>query len=264
MTVTGDGSATPDVPGPVYPAETRVALNATPAMGQLFLGWTVDGQFQGWNASLAVVMRADHLVEAVFAPRPAYCDISPDMAAGEAIARLAALGVIRGYGDGCFGPGDEIIRAQMAGMIARAMGWDADPGGAILFADQSGVDDELWRAVGILAARGVARGYEDGTYRPLDPVLHIQAVSFIARAMVAAGHWQPQPDDVTLYPAVPADSGHREDLATFVHYAGSIPGTDRASPWTGPEGWDQPATRAWFAQLLWQALDSYFGAARET
>ena len=27
-------------------------------------------------------------------------------------------------------------------------------------------------------------------------------------------------------------------------------------------GWDQPATRGWFAQVLWQALDSHWGVDR--
>ncbi|CAA9584952.1 MAG: hypothetical protein AVDCRST_MAG88-3805, partial [uncultured Thermomicrobiales bacterium] len=52
----------------------------------------------------------------------------------------------------------------------------------------------------------------------------------------------------------------RQDLATYVHYAGPVRGTATATQhWAG---WDQPASRAWFAFAQWQALDSYFGVDR--
>ena len=81
-------------------------------------------------------------------------------------------------------------------------------------------------------------------------------------AWVAAGWWSFQPDDPALYAAIPAGSGHREDCATYVSYAGPAPGTTRATPWDGPEGWEKDASRAWVAQLLWQALDTHWGAQR--
>ncbi len=263
LTTTGAGSATAATPGPSYPAGAAVALTAIPAPGQLFLGWTVDGRFQGWQPRLTVIMRADRAVSAAFGLRPVFTDGAMPSPASGAIGELAARGIVRGYDDGSFGPADHILRAQMAGMIVRALGWDGTPGGPARFADRDEVDGELWRAVGLLAARGVARGYEDGTYRPLDPVSHIQAISFVTRAMIADGHWQPQPDNGTRYPVVPAASGHRQDLATFMHYVGGIPGVAAAARWDGPEGWDQPATRAWFARALWAALDSAFGVERE-
>jgi hypothetical protein len=234
-----------------------VALAAIPVAGHIFLGWTVDGQFRGWNTSLSVTMHADRAVTAAFAPRPAYCDISPGMASDEAIGHLAAQGIIKGYGDGCYGPDDAILRAQMAGLIVRAMGWSGAPGAPQSFADQGDVDAELWRAVGILAARGVARGYEDGTYRPLDPVLHIQAISFITRAMVAQGYWAQQPTDPNLYGGILNNTGHEQDVATFVHYAGNVPqGPATNQPWGA---WNTDSSRGWFALALWQALDSYWG-----
>ena len=97
---------------------------------------------------------------------------------------------------------------------------------------------------------------------PTTSVLQAQAISFIARAMVAKGYWQYQPDNPALYPNVPATSGHRVDLATYVAHAGALPGTDATAPWGGGTGWDQPATRGWFAAVLWQALDSHWGVDR--
>jgi hypothetical protein len=177
----------------------------------------------------------------------------------EAISQLAARGVIRGYQDGRFGPDDTILRAQMAALIARAMGWDAEdhynP-----FPDRGTVDESLWRNVGTLAFYDVARGYPDGKYRPVDPVLHAQVISFITRAMVTKGYWAPESaDDAALYPNVTPVSGHRGDVLTYYKHAGAIPGTDPTASWGG---WDTPATRAWFALAEWQALDSYWGVDR--
>jgi len=40
-------------------------------------------------------------------------------------------------------------------------------------------------------------------------------------------------------------------IATYVHYAGPIPDRPVGAAWAD---WDQPATRGWAAQLLWQAF----------
>ena len=105
----------------------------------------------------------------------------------------------------------------------------------------------------------MARGYQDGSYKPTNKVLNAQVISFITRAMVTKGYWQAQPDDPALYPDVPASSGHRADLATYVFYAGAVPGTAPAAGWGG---WADPSTRGWFALAQWQALNSYFAVDR--
>ena len=105
----------------------------------------------------------------------------------------------------------------------------------------------------------MAKGFPDGSYKPTNPVLNAQVISFVTRAMVAKGSWTPQPDDPALYPNVPAGSGHRTDLATYTFYAGAVPGTEPGAAWAG---WDRPSTRGWFALAEWRALDSYFGQDR--
>jgi hypothetical protein len=163
--------------------------------------------------------------------------------------------LIRGYGDGRFGPEDELLRAQIAVLLVRAMGWSGEQA-ANPFTDGGGIAPELWDAVAILAARDIARGYDADTYGPNNKVLQAQAISLIARTMVAKGYWQYQPDNPALYAAVPASAGHRIDLATFVHYAGALPDVPEDQSFAG---WFQSANRGWFARALWQALDSYFG-----
>ncbi len=262
----------------------RATLTATPASGKLFLGWQVvrsplfhalvAAPVDTWANPLTLDLSTDTTITPVFAPRPSFPDVTPQTTgAVEPIAQLAARGVIRGYEDGTFGPADPTLRSQMAALIVRAMGWGGEAA-TNPFADRDGVDDELWQAVAILAQHGVAKGYGDGRYGTSGYVLNAkgygdgrygtsgyvlnaQVVSFVTRAMVNQGHWQFQPDDGTIYPNIPASSGHRQDLVTYVHYAGAARGTGSANG--NFDGWDQPSSRAWFAFALWQALDSYFG-----
>jgi hypothetical protein len=252
LTVTTIGGGTASGAG-LYTAGTVASLIPTADRGQLFLGWTVDGVAKGWANPLTITMGGEHTAMATFGTPPAFTDVPGGSAAADPIARLAARQVIRGYGDGTYGPDDTTKRAQMAALIARAMGWSDESWGNN-FADQSGVDNALWRNVGTLAHYGVARGYNPAAFGPTDNVLRAQTISFITRAMEAKGYWVAQPIDPTLFGGVLNGTGHEADVATYLHYVGGIAGADGA--WSG---WDSAATRGWFAQALWDALDSYFG-----
>ena len=243
--------------GAPYPAGTVVTLTAVTSSNAVFTGWTVDGTFRGWPTTFPLTMDAPHTVLATFAARPRFGDLPPGPPPYEAISQLAARGIVRGYQNGDFGQYDTTLRAQMAALIGRAMGWEGEDHGNP-FSDRGAVDDELWRAVGTLAHYEVARGYGDGTYGTLDPVLQVQTIAFITRGMVRRGLWVWQPDDAALFPSIPASSGHRVDFATYVHYVGPPPDSDRAGAWAD---WESPATRGWFARALWQALDGTYGGS---
>jgi alpha-tubulin suppressor-like RCC1 family protein len=194
---------------------------------------------------------------------PTFCDVSSNTTYGHAITQLAARGIIRGYANACFGPTDTTQRAQMAAFIARAMGWDGENHGNP-FSDRNGIDETLWRNVGTLAHYGVAFGYTGSActqrntpspcFGPTDKVTQAQTISFVTRAMVKKGYWVQQPDNPSLYPNLPASSGHRADMATYMHYVeGTLPGTSNASQWAN---WAQPASRGWFSEALWNALET--------
>jgi hypothetical protein len=110
----------------------------------------------------------------------------------------------------------------------------------------------LWRDVGTLAYYNVALGYGDGTYRPTEPVLYAQMISFITRAMVRKGFWQQQLDNSNIYPNVPGSSGHRADITTYAYYVGPLPDTDVQTQ--DFPTWNQPAPRGWCARALWQGI----------
>jgi glucose/arabinose dehydrogenase len=191
-----------------------------------------------------------------------FTDVPSTSAEFEAVEQLGSYGIVRGYGSAgcaalsliypCFVPGDTSLRAQMAALIVRAMGWSGEqPNNP--FTDGGRLDAELWRSVAILAAHGVAQGYGDGRFGPNDIVSQLQVASFISRAMVSEGHWQPaQADDPAIYPDVPASTNQRLDLVTYVQNAGPLPDYPSDTAWAG---WNDPATRGWFARALWQALE---------
>jgi uncharacterized protein len=260
VTTTGSGTITPG--GGSYTAGQTATLTATPSGNAVFVGWTVDGVFAGYANPLSVGMNADHTVNAAFAQRVTFSDVNAGTPFSDAILQLAADGIIRGFGDGTFGPGQRIKRAESAALIARAMGWDAEDRGNPFLdrcdpADPTNcVDDALWRDVGTLAFYDVARGYPNRLYYPRDEVTHIQVISFITRAMVAKGYWvQETADNPAIYPNVTEESGHRLDLVTFVKYAGAVPDRPAGQRWAD---WTAPALRSWYAGVLRQALSSRF------
>lgn len=185
------------------------------------------------------------------------------------VRQLGRLGVIRGNGDGdtarnltpTFGATETTKRAQMAALIARPAFWEFETWTDKNFSDQSGVDNALWRNVRTLAHYNVAKGYDDGTFRPLDPVLYQQVILFISRSMVTRGCWPVwQPDDRSIFPNLPADSpaavADRRDLVTFVFYTRNYGGVPDHNPQASFADYAQPAPREWFARALYAALAS--------
>ncbi len=257
---TGGGTVSP-AGTTAYAPGTLATYRATPDAGHLFLGWTLDGRDVGFASPLDFTVAADRTLVARFAVRPAFADVPTGGPAWEALTQLAARGVIKGYGDGNYGPTDMVLRAQAAALLVRAFGWDnARPNGPMPFSDVGTVDPELQRAIAILAQRGIAQGYGDGTYGPTDAVTHAQAISLITRSMVQVGYWiAVTQDDPRVYPNVPLSSGHRLDLLTFAKYAGALPDRPSGAAWAD---WATPASRGWTARVLWQALGSEFGVDR--
>ena len=185
---------------------------------------------------------------------PRFPDVAPGSPYYEAITALSERGIIQGYADGRFGPTDLVLRAQSAALIAREAGWDAENWTDKNFPDRGPIDDDLWRNVRTLAHYGVAQGYADGTYDPTGPVLHQQAILFIARALVEKGFWK-LADDTAPYPNLPNGTARERDdrrmVATYVREAGAIPDRPLGQPWAD---WNTPASRGWYAQVLYQAL----------
>lgn len=137
LTASAGGSASANPPGPSLPAGSIVTLSATPAPGQVFIGWTIDGAQGGWVNPRKLVMDTNHAVVATFAPSVTFSDVSPGAAEATAIRQISARGIIKGYTAAgcaargvalpCFGPADSVLRAEIAVMIVRALHWEGIP-----------------------------------------------------------------------------------------------------------------------------------------
>jgi hypothetical protein len=287
LTTSGSGSVQVTPPGGSftstsqdYTVNTVVTLVPTAGTGQTFVGWMVDGAFSGWAPSLTITMNDDRAVEAMFANTRTFPDVGPARADYEAITELASRGYILGFGNGTYGPDKGVLRSEMAALIARATPksvaddapnlltppdcivantWDCEVWNDVNLTDIGDLDPNLQRNIRTLAHYGVALGYDGPActaggraypcYGPSDPVTYAQTISFITRAMQAKGYWTSQPGAPQPYAGVP--SAHDVDMRTFVYYTGGVPAP--------PANWNGNASRGWFAQALWAALNSYWG-----
>lgn len=99
------------------------------------------------------------------------------------VNRLHDEGIVEGYGDGTYGPNEDVDRAQMASFIARSIEEVLEeelPRAEGLFDDIAGNEHE--ENIDKLATAGIVQG-SDGSYHPNDSTTRAQMASFIARAM---------------------------------------------------------------------------------
>jgi uncharacterized repeat protein (TIGR02543 family) len=107
---------------------------------------------------------------------------------------------VRGFPDGSFRPGQSITRAEVAMILWRLL--DSDAKYAARGNDFTDVSTGWYaRAVSYLAFRGILLGYEDGTFRPNNPITRAELTAMMSRFFemdengvnifndVSATHW---------------------------------------------------------------------------
>lgn len=96
------------------------------------------------------------------------------------IERAALHGVVGGYADGTFRPGNNLTRGQIAKIDAIAAGYsDSIPPARQTFSDVP-PGSPFWVYIERVALHGVVSGYDDGTYRPGNNVTRGQASKIVA------------------------------------------------------------------------------------
>ncbi|MFC5469010.1 S-layer homology domain-containing protein [Cohnella suwonensis] len=106
--------------------------------------------------------------------------------AKKAVALAVKAGILKGYADGSFRPDAEITRAEMAAMIANALGHSADAQTTTGYSDDK--DIPAWARAGVAYAKqsGIAQGKGDNRFAPQDRATRAEAVAVLLKAAAAA------------------------------------------------------------------------------
>ncbi len=102
--------------------------------------------------------------------------------AKQAIAHAAAAGIVSGYPDGRFRPDATITRAEMAVMIARALGLPTDAGLHAAFADDADVPAWAKSAVASVHRQGIVVGRGGNRFVPVGAATRAEAALMLLRA----------------------------------------------------------------------------------
>jgi len=107
----------------------------------------------------------------------AFSDVSSGAWYAKAVGALTKLGIIKGYGDGRFGPDDSITREQFCAMAVRFTSV-AGTGQGTGFTD---VAKSQWSYGSVMAASslGWINGYPDGSFGPAQTITRAQVVTIV-------------------------------------------------------------------------------------
>ncbi|TXK83999.1 InlB B-repeat-containing protein [Paenibacillus sp. N3.4] len=105
--------------------------------------------------------------------------------AKNAVNDMASRLVLNGVDEKSYRPDAPITRAELAAVIVRALGL-SDRGQTAMFNDVKADD---WYSGALVKAYeyGIIQGYEDGTFRPLNPITREETMVMMARAMKNVG-----------------------------------------------------------------------------
>jgi len=95
-----------------------------------------------------------------------------------------AHGIISGYADGTFKPGNDVTRGQLSKIIVLAWEWPIDTSVGPHFADVP-VGTTFYNYVETALNRTIISGYADGTFRPGYPATRGQICKIVYGALIA-------------------------------------------------------------------------------
>lgn len=115
-----------------------------------------------------------------------FSDVKPGSYYQPYLAWATENGIIRGYGNGRFGPDDPVTREQMATIMAAflsATGYadQVAPGSAAVFADAGRISGWAREGVDICLERSLLSGYPDGCFHPDYQATRAQVAAILQR-----------------------------------------------------------------------------------
>lgn len=119
-----------------------------------------------------------------------FADVSADAWYAAAVAWAEKAQIVSGYGNGTFGPDDEITREQLAAILvkyAAYKGWATAADTSVLAAYDDGatVDSYARGAMAWAVAGGIVKGMDDGSLSPQSKVTRAQGAAMMVRFLTA-------------------------------------------------------------------------------
>ena len=184
----------------------------------------------------AVMLTASVFQGAVFA---AFSDVDDTNQYRQAITALTTLSVIDGYEDGTFRPDGAITRAEFTKLIVYILGFQDLQYSSYSFSD---IEPSFWASNFVQTAydRGIIVGFDDGEFKPNDPVTYAQALKMVVCTL---GYEQ------FAMSLVPTTDGWAD---RYIQEAGQLGLTKNI---TALGSFYDNASRGMIAQLLYNALE---------
>jgi hypothetical protein len=103
--------------------------------------------------------------------------------ARKAVAQAVQAGIIAGFTDGTFGPKVEITRAEMATMVAKALGQPIEPSATTGFTDDKNIPVWAKGSIAYMNQTGIMRGKGNNVFAPRDHATRAEAITVILNAL---------------------------------------------------------------------------------
>ncbi|SFQ38706.1 S-layer homology domain-containing protein [Salibacterium halotolerans] len=107
-------------------------------------------------------------------------DVSEDYWAQESISALSERGIMSGFPDGTFKPGEPVKRIQAGAMIAEELGLEAQ--NTTHNFNDIPADFPSKGVVSVMERTGIIGGDSEGNFRPYEPVTRAQMSAILSRA----------------------------------------------------------------------------------
>ncbi|GEM_PF-3427695 len=139
------------------------------------------GEGDNWYAELK---RTGNSLYTVIEHSQSFADIPDSHWGKDEIELLASKLIVSGVSDDTFAPAQTLTRAEFAALIVRGLGLEEQ--GASSFTDVRAI---AWYAgaVGAAYEAGLVAGYEDGSFRPNEPITRQELAKLIHNALVFTG-----------------------------------------------------------------------------